>query len=47
VNTSIDENVLVQSLVDRIDTLESNVKERKWLKLNLNKLIAELKDQLL
>jgi hypothetical protein len=29
VNTNIDFNVLVHSLVDRIDMLESNVKERK------------------
>jgi hypothetical protein len=29
VNTRIDFNVLVHSLVDRIDMLESNVKERK------------------
>ena len=29
VNTNIDFNVLVHSRVDRIDMLESNVKERK------------------
>jgi len=29
VNTNIDLNVLVHSLVDRFDTLESNIKERK------------------
>jgi hypothetical protein len=49
VNTSIDLNVLVHSLVDRIDRLESNLKERKKVETQLkstlkeaNKLIAEL-----
>ena len=48
-NTSIDLNVLVHSLVDRIDRLESNLKERKKVETQLkstlketNKLIAEL-----
>lgn len=54
VNTNIDLNVLVHSLVDRIDKLESNQKERKKLETQLksslkdaNELIAELQQQLL
>ena len=54
-NTSIDLNVLVHSLVDWIDRLESNLKERKKVETQLkstlkeaNKLIiAELQHQLL
>ena len=49
VNTSIDLNVLVHLLVDRIDRLESNLNERKTVEVQLkstlkedNKLIAEL-----
>jgi len=35
VNTNIDLNVLVHSLVDRIDMLESNLKERKKVEAQL------------
>ena len=49
VNTSIDLNVLVHSLVDRIDMLESNLNERTKVKVQLkssfkeaNALIVEL-----
>jgi hypothetical protein len=49
VNTSIDLNVLVHLFVDRIDRLESNIKERKTMEVQLkstlkedNKLITEL-----
>jgi hypothetical protein len=49
VNTSIDLNVLVHLFIDRIDRLESNIKERKTMEVQLkstlkedNKLITEL-----
>ena len=40
-NTSIDLNVLVHSLVDRIDRHESNLKERKKVETQLKSTLKE------